>query len=155
MEDPIETADDAHGSLHGIHLVVDLLIIGGHHAPPLNGLHHATLPVLPVVVTGRGQEHHGDGNGLGGLNQGEGLEQLIQRAHTARHGHQGVALPHQEVLAGKKVTKSRQLVLGIDVAVADKLEGQIDVETVALVLSSSPIGCFHHPLPGPGNHLEA
>jgi hypothetical protein len=57
---------------------------------------------LPVFRT---KEHHGKIPDLPGLNQGQGFEQLVQRAKASRKNDEAQAVLHEHHLANEKVLK--------------------------------------------------
>jgi hypothetical protein len=98
-----------------VQILLGDLPLRGHAIPePL----HETLPVADA------HQHHREVPYLAGLDEREGLEELVHRAEPSREDHEGLRVLHEHGLAHEEVPE----VDGeVDEAVAGLLEGQLDV----------------------------
>ena len=119
---------------------------GGHH-PPAEEVEDR----LPVVDPHQHQRKVLD---LAGLDQGRGLEHLVEGAEAAGQGDEGVGVLDQHHLADEEVAELDE---GVEVGVGALLVRQLDVaaDRAAAGVPRAAVGRLHDPRAAAGHHREA
>ena len=91
---------------------------------------------------------------LARLNERHGLEDLVERAESARQGHEGVRVLDQHDLANEEVAEGDP---AVEIAIRLLLGRQLDVaaDRAATRLARPAIGGLHDARPAAGHHREA
>src|SRR5207245_11800872 len=103
---------------------------------------------------GRAEEHDREVLDLAGLSQRERLEELVERAETARKDHESARVLHEHVLADEEVA---ELDAEVDVFVHGLLMRQLDVAAhrkPARFVAAAVDG-LHEPGAAAGDHRKA
>src|SRR5690606_6150973 len=100
------------------------------------------------------EEDDGEAGDLLGLDEGEGLEQLVQGAEAAGQHDEALGVLDEHQLADEEVAEVQA---DVDVGVQPLLEGELDAEADrdAVRLQGALVGRLHGPGATPGDHREA
>ena len=111
-------------------------------------------PVEHPLPVGGPDEDHREVADLARLDQGQALEELVQRPEPARQDDERVGVLHEHRLPGEEVL---ELDAEVDVGVEALLVGQLDVapDRQAATLATAAIGRLHDPGPAAGDDREA
>src|SRR5207249_9873722 len=88
------------------------------------------------------------------LNEGEGLEHLVERAEAAREKDEAFGIFHEHGLAAEEITEvDADADIGIDILFPGKLDIAANRQTADVV--GSPVRCLHDAGSAAGNDREA
>ena len=105
--------------------------------------------IFPVVVPG---QDHRDARHLVGLDEGQGLEELVEGAEAPRKQTDGVRLLDEDHLAREEVAEVDQLRVAGDDDVGILLDWKPDVDTEGGFPTCASLGGAHDPVSGASDH---
>ena len=111
-------------------------------------------PAHEIGPVGAAHEQHGEVADLAGLDEGECLEHLVERAEPAGEHHERRRVAHEHHLAREEVM---ELERQVHVAVDAELERQVDVEAdrERARVARAAVGGLHDARPSAGDDREA
>ncbi len=149
---PVEGEECMGGGVDVVGEREERAVVCGDQTAGLDLVAEEPVPPLPVGAAGHVQHDHRSRLGLAGLEQGEQLEPLVERAEPAGQDHVPVGLLDEHELAGEEVAHLDQLgVLG-DERVGPLFVREPDVDPDRLLAARALHPGGHDPRAGTGDH---